>query len=454
MVSIREEVRPDLPNILGPLPGPRARAVIERDREFVSPSYTRPYPLVVARGEGAMVEDVDGNRFLDFNAGIAVVATGHCHPRVVEAIQRQAARLIHMSGTDFYYEEMVALAEKLSAIAPGDTARRVSFGNSGAEAIEGSIKLARYATGRDKVIAFFGGFHGRTLGALALTASKAVQRRGFSPLPPGVVHAPYPYCYRCPFGKEPEHCAVECVAYIENTLLKTIAPPEETAAIVVEPVQGESGYIVPPRKFFDELARVARQNGILLIFDEVQSGMGRTGKMWAAEHFDAVPDVMAVAKGIASGMPLGATVARADLMTWPPGAHASTFGGNPVSCAAALVTIALLEEQLLNHAARMGAYLMDRLREWPQRFPVVGEVRGLGLMIGIELVRNQNTREKAPELRDQVLRRAFEHGLLVLGAGENTIRLSPPLVVSRDQCDFALETLEDCIREAADGALL
>jgi 4-aminobutyrate aminotransferase len=454
MVPIREEVRPDLPSILGPLPGPLASAVIERDREFVSPSYTRPYPLVVARGEGAMVEDVDGNRFLDFNAGIAVVATGHCHARVVETIQRQAARLIHMSGTDFYYEEMVALAEKLSAIAPGDVPRRVSFGNSGAEAIEGSIKLARYATGRDKVIAFFGGFHGRTLGALALTASKAVQRRGFSPLPAGVVHAPYPYCYRCPFGKEPESCAVECVAYIENTLFKTIAPPEETAAIVVEPVQGEGGYIVPPRRFFDELARIARQNGILLIFDEVQSGMGRTGRMWAAEHFDAVPDVMAIAKGIASGMPLGATVARADLMTWPPGAHASTFGGNPVSCAAALVTIALIEEELVNHAARMGSYLMDRLREWPRRFPIVGDVRGLGLMIGIELVRDHNTRQKAPELRDQVLRRAFERGLLVLGAGENTIRLSPPLVVSRDQCDFALETLEDCIREAVVGQAL
>ena len=453
MVAIREEVRPDLPNILGPLPGPRARAVIERDREFVSPSYTRPYPLVVARGEGAMVEDVDGNRFLDCNAGIAVVATGHCHPRVVEAIQQQAARLIHMSGTDFYYEEMVALAQKLSAIAPGDVARRVSFGNSGAEAIEGSIKLARYATGRDKIIAFFGGFHGRTMGALALTASKAVQRRGFGPLPGGVVHAPYPYCYRCPFGKEPANCAVECVGYIENTLFKTIAPPEETAAIVVEPVQGEGGYIVPPRKFFDELARVARQNGILLIFDEVQSGMGRTGKMWAAEHFDAVPDVMALAKGIASGMPLGATVARTDLMTWPPGAHASTFGGNPVSCAAALVTIALLEEELVDHAARMGAYLMDRLRDWPQRFPLVGDVRGLGLMIGIELVRDQNTRQKAPELRDEVLRRAFERGLLVLGAGENTVRLSPPLVVSRDQCDFALETLEECIRQAGSAAL-
>ncbi|HLI85737.1 MAG TPA: acetyl ornithine aminotransferase family protein [Bryobacteraceae bacterium] len=448
MVQTREQVRPDLPSIRGPLPGPRAQALIRRDREFVSPSYTRSYPLVAARAEGAIVEDADGNRFLDFSAGIAVVATGHCHPRVVEAIQRQAARLIHISGTDFYYEELVALAEKLAAISPGGVPRRVSFGNSGAEAVEGCIKLARYATGRDKIIAFFGGFHGRTLGALSLTARKAVQRRGFGPLLPGVVHAPYPYCYRCPMGKQPETCAVECVSYIENTLLKTIAPPEEVAAIVVEPVQGEGGYIVPPRKFFDELERVARQNGILLVFDEVQSGMGRTGKMWAAEHFDAVPDVFAAAKGIASGMPLGATVARTELMTWPPGAHASTFGGNPVSCAAALVTIALLEQELVSNAARMGAHMMDRLREWPKRYATVGEARGLGLMIGIEMVRDQATREKAPELRDQVVERAFERGLLVLGAGENTIRLSPPLIVSRDQCDFALDIIEECIREA------
>jgi 4-aminobutyrate aminotransferase len=449
MVQAREKVRPDLPNIMGPLPGPRALAIIERDREVVSPSYTRCYPLVAQQGEGATVEDVDGNRFLDFNAGIAVVATGHCHPRVVEAIQRQAARLIHMSGTDFYYEEMVALAEKLAEIAPGEASRRVSFGNSGTEAIEGAIKLARYATGRDKIIAFLGGFHGRTLGALSLTARKAVQRTGFGPLLPGVIHAPYPYCYRCPFNREPEGCAVECVAFIEKTLLKTIAPAEETAAIVVEPVQGEGGYIVPPRKFFDELQRVARQNGILLIFDEVQSGMGRTGKMWAAEHFEAMPDIFAVAKGIASGLPLGATVARADLMTWPPGAHASTFGGNPVACAAALTTIALLQEELLENATAMGSFLRARMGDWPRRFPIVGEVRGLGLMIGIELVRDQTTRERAPQLRDRVVQRAFEQGLLVLGAGDNTIRLSPPLVVTRDQCAFALDTLEECLQEAS-----
>jgi 4-aminobutyrate aminotransferase len=447
--STAVEVRSDLPHLSGPVPGPLARAIIERDARVVSPSYTRCYPLVAKQGEGAIVEDVDGNRFLDFNAGIAVVAAGHCHPRVVQAIQEQAARLIHMSGTDFYYEGMVALAEKLAEIAPGDADRRVSFGNSGAEAVEGCIKLARYTTGRDKLIAFYGSFHGRTMGALSLTARKSTQRARFGPLVPGVTHAPYPYCYRCPFGKEPEGCAVECVKFIEETLLKTVSPADETAAIVFEAVQGEGGYIVPPKKFFDELQRVAKQHGILLICDEVQSGMGRTGKMWAAEHFDLVPDIFAVAKGIASGLPLGATVARADLMNWVPGAHASTFGGNPVSCAAALVTIALLEESLVENAARMGAYMMERLKTWPARHPNVGDVRGLGLMLGIELVRDQQTKEKASELRDRVVGLAFDRGLLVLGAGDNTIRLCPPLVITRDQCDYALDTLEECLKTAS-----
>ena len=449
MGNTLEQVRPGLPQIAGPLPGPRARAIIARDSQVVSPSYTRCYPLVAERGEGAIIEDVDGNRFLDFNAGIAVVAAGHCHPEVVRAIQEQAARLIHMSGTDFYYEEMVALAETLARIAPGDVPRRVSFGNSGAEAIEGCIKLARYATGREKIIAFFGSFHGRTMGALSLTSRKAVQRAGFGPLVPGVIHAPYPYCYRCPYGQEPGTCAVECVKHIEDTLLKTIAPAEETAAIVVEPVQGEGGYVVPPKKFFDELTRVANAHGILLVLDEVQSGMGRTGRMFAAEHFDVVPDILAVAKGIASGMPLGATIARADLMTWPPGAHASTFGGNPVCCSAALTTIALLERELIDNAARMGAYMKERLLEWPARFPLVGDVRGLGLMLGVELVRDRYTREKAPLVRDRVLELAFQRGLLVLGAGDSTIRLCPPLVITRDQCDFALDTLEACLTQAA-----
>ena len=435
-----------MPSVKGPLPGPRAKAIVERDRQVLSPSYTRSYPLVAERGKGAIVEDVDGNRFLDFSAGIAVVAAGHCHPEVVKAIQEQAAKLIHMSGTDFYYENMVRLGEKLAAIAPGPASRRVYFGNSGAEAVEAAIKLARYSTGREKFIAFLGGFHGRTMGALSLTARKAVQRRGFGPLVPGVVHAPYPYCYRCPWGRAPETCAIECARFIEDQILKTIAPADEVAAVVIEPVQGEGGYIVPPRKFMDELRRICEANGILLVFDEVQSGMGRTGAMWAADHFDAVPDVFAVAKGIASGMPLGATVARAELMTWPPGAHASTFGGNPVSAAAALVTIELLERELVANAAAMGRRLMDRLREWPERFPLVGEVRGLGLMIGIELVRDRQTREKAAAERDAVVNLAFERGLLILGAGDNTLRLSPPLTIDGDQCDEALRILEECLQ--------
>ncbi|HVN05996.1 MAG TPA: acetyl ornithine aminotransferase family protein [Bryobacteraceae bacterium] len=443
-----DAIREDLPHLVSALPGPRAQQVIARDHQFVSPSYTRGYPLVASHGRGAMVEDVDGNRFLDFNAGIAVVATGHCHPRVVEAIREQAGRLIHMSGTDFYYESLVDLAEKLGALSPGGFERRISFCNSGAEAVEGAMKLARYATGRDKFIAFLGAFHGRTMGALSLTARKAVQRRGFGPLVPGVVHAPYPNCYRCPFGQTPANCAVECAKFIEDTLLKTIAPAEEVAAVAIEPVQGEGGYIVPPQKFFDELVRITEQHGILLVCDEVQSGMGRTGKMWASEHFGLAPDILTVAKGVASGLPLGATVARADLMNWTPGAHASTFGGNPVACAAALTTIELLEQELVDNAARMGAHMMVRMREWPARFPIVGDVRGLGLMLGVELVRDQQSKTKAPELRDRVVSLAFERGLLILGAGDNTLRLSPPLIISRDQCDFALNTIEECLAQA------
>jgi 4-aminobutyrate aminotransferase len=446
---VTEAVRLDLPHILTPLPGPRARAVIERDQAVLSPSYTRCYPLVVSRGEGAMVEDVDGNRFLDFNAGIAVASTGHCHPQVVEAIERQARRLIHMSGTDFYYENMVELAEKLAALAPGGVARRVYFGNSGTEAIEAAMKLARYHTGREKFIAFRGAFHGRTLGSLSLTASKAVQRRGFGPLVPGVFHAEFPDSYHRPAGVSPEDHAMACVHAIERDLFRTVVPPDEVAAIVVEPIQGEGGYLIPPRNFLGELKLLAEKHGILLVLDEVQSGMGRTGKMWAAEHFAITPDIFTAAKGIASGLPLSATIARAEIMNWTPGAHASTFGGNPVAVAASLATIELLENSLIANAARIGAHLMDRMRDWPQRFPHVGEVRGLGLMIGIELVQNRHTKERAPELRDRLTTMAFERGLLVLGAGRNSIRLSPPLIITRDQADFAVDTLEECLKLAA-----
>jgi 4-aminobutyrate aminotransferase len=435
-----------LPHLFTPLPGPKAKAIIERDQQVISPSYTRSYPLVAERGQGVMVEDPDGNRFLDFAAGIAVVATGHCHPKVVQAIQEQAARLIHMSGTDFYYENMVQLAEKLASLVPGGVPRKVYFGNSGTEAIEAAIKLTRYHTGRRQFIAFVGAFHGRTMGSLALTASKSIQKQGFFPMMPGVHHVPYAYCYRCAYGKTPDSCAVECVQAIESELFRTTLPPEDCAAIFVEAVQGEGGYIVPPKKFFDELRRVADKHGIVLIFDEVQSGMGRTGKMFACEHFEAVPDVIALAKGIASGLPLAATIARAELMNWPPGAHASTFGGNPVAVAASLATIELLEQELIDNAAKMGAHLMARLHDLPRRCPNVGDVRGLGLMIGIELVNDQETKERAPLLRDQILQMCFERGLLVLGAGPNSIRLCPPLVITKDQADFAADTIEDCLK--------
>lgn len=446
---VTETVRLDLPHILTELPGPRARAVIERDQAVISPSYTRCYPLVAARGEGAMIEDVDGNRFLDFNAGIAVASTGHCHPEVARAIQEQSARLIHMSGTDFYYENMVELAEKLAAMAPGGVPRRVYFGNSGTEAIEAAMKLARYHTGREKFIAFRGAFHGRTLGALSLTASKAVQRRGFGPLVPGVFHAEFPDAYHSPAGMSPEDYAMACVHAIERDLFRTVVPPDEVAAIVVEPVQGEGGYLIPPRNFLGELALLAQKHGILLILDEVQSGMGRTGKMWAAEHFGVTPDIFTSAKGIASGLPLSATIARAEIMNWPAGAHASTFGGNPVAVAASLATIRLLQQDLIGNAARLGSYILDRMREWPRRFPHVGDVRGLGLMIGIEIVHDQQSKERAPELRDRVTTMAFERGLLVLGAGRNSLRLSPPLIITRDQADFAVDTLEECLKLAA-----
>ena len=438
-----------LPHLVTPsLPGPKAASIIARDHAVLSPSYTRGYPLVAEKGEGAIITDVDGNRFLDCNAGIAVVAAGHCHPRVVEAIQTQAARLIHMSGTDFYYENMVELAEKLARLAPGGPAvpRRVYFGNSGTEAVEAAIKMARYHTGRDKFIAFYGGFHGRTMGSLSLTGSKAIQKKGFGQLLGGVHHIPYANCYRCAYNKTPDTCAVDCVKVLEDTVFRQVLPPNEVAAIMLEPIQGEGGYVVPPQKFFDELKRVAEKYGILLMFDEVQSGMGRTGKMWAAEHFqDAIPDIMTVAKGIASGLPLSATIAKTQYMQWTPGAHASTFGGNPVACSAALTTLELLEESLMQNAAIVGEHILNRLRDWPARFPSVGDVRGRGLMIGFELVKDKQTKERNPELRNNLEQAAFRKGVLILGCGPNSIRLCPPLVITKDQADFVVDTLEDCL---------
>ena len=434
-----------LPNLVTALPGPKAQEIIRRDQAVLSTSYTRCYPLVMKRGNGAVVEDVDGNQFLDFAAGIAVTATGHSHPRVVKAIQDQAGEFLHMSGTDFYYEGMVRLAERLAALTPGGVPRRVYFGNSGAEAVEAAIKLARYHTGRDKFVAFFGAFHGRTMGALSLTGSKVTQRRGFHP-PLPVHHIPYPNSYRRPSGSSEARHALDCVRVLEEQLFKTILPAEEVAAIIVEPVQGEGGYLVPPKEFHQELRRIADKYGILLIHDEVQCGMGRTGRLFASEHFGVAPDIVTLAKGIASGMPLSATIARADIMNWRPGAHGSTFGGNPVSIASALATLDLLEESLVSNSEQIGSYILKRASRWPERYRHVGDVRGLGLMIGIELVLDQETKERAPELRDRLEFMAFEKGLLVLGAGPNSIRLCPPLIINREQAEYALDTLEQCLQ--------
>jgi 4-aminobutyrate aminotransferase len=403
--------------------------------------------MVAKRGLGVSVEDVDGNVFLDFAAGIAVVSTGHCHPDVVRAIRRQAETLIHMSGTDFYYPLLVQLAEKMAEITPGKFPKRVVFGNSGAEAVEAAIKMARYHTRRNRLIAFLGCFHGRTLGALSLTASKAVQRRGFGPLLSGVTHVPYPNPYHCSAGHRAEECDCDCTDFIERQLFRTVAPADEVAAIIVEPIQGEGGYIVPPPGFLGRLREIADRHGILLVFDEVQCGMGRTGKMFACEHSGVVPDILVTAKGIASGLPLGVAVARADVMNWGPGAHASTFGGNPVACAAAMETIRLLEEKYVANAARMGEYIFERLADWPRRHPSVGHVRGRGLMIGIELVKSQETREPNPEARERLIERAFQKGLLVLGCGESTLRLMPPLIIEQEHADTALEILDHCLSE-------
>jgi len=433
------------PNIRTKLPGPKAQKVLEGDVRYVSPSYTRSYPLVAKRGRGVVIEDVDGNEFLDFSSGIAVTSTGHCHPEVVAAIQNQAAELIHMSGTDFYYENMITLAERLAKIAPMSGPVRVYYANSGTEAVEAAMKLARYHTRRQGIIAFYGAFHGRTMGSLSMTASKVQQRRRFFPVVPGVAHVPYPYLYRRPEGVSEEQYIQECVSFIEDRVFKTIMPPEECAAIFIEPIQGEGGYVPAPARFMQELRRICDQHGILLVADEVQSGAGRTGKWWAIEHTGVEPDMITIAKGIASGMPLGITLTRASIMDWVPGSHASTFGGNPVCIEAALATMNVLEREGIANAEAMGKRIIERCSRWVEKHPMVGDVRGRGLMIGVEIVKDKKSRGKAHDERDRIVELAFERGILLLGAGENSIRIAPPLVVSKEQVDIALDVLEECI---------
>jgi 4-aminobutyrate aminotransferase len=396
-----------------------------------------------------VVEDVDGNRFLDCAAGIAVNSTGVSHPEVVKAITEQAQKFIHMSGTDFYYEPQVQLAETLASLVPIEGPVRAFFANSGTEATEAALKMSRYSTKRQGIIAFLGAFHGRSMGSLSLTASKAIQRRGFAPFLPGVYHAPYPDTYR--FKGSADECAEASLSYIRDQIFVHLISPDEVAAIVVEPVQGEGGYIVPPKAFLQGLRHLTREHGIVFVCDEVQSGMGRTGRMFALEHFGIDADVVNIAKGIASGLPLGITCARAEIMAWPPGAHASTFGGNPVSCAAANATIKLLREQLIANAATVGAHLVDGLRELQKKHTLIGDIRGMGLMIGVELVKDRKTKERAVDERNAVVQAMFKRGVLILGAGRNAVRLAPPLVLSKEQADSVISALDESLAEIRQG---
>src|SRR5438128_11798421 len=440
------------PKIKTALPGPNAKRILAGDDRYVSPSYTRSYPLVAKQGRGIVVTDVDGNEFFDFSAGIAVTSTGHCHPDVVAAIQKQAAELIHMSGTDFYYENMVTLAERLSKIAPMPGPHKIYYGNSGTEAIECALKLARYHTKRQNMIAFFGAFHGRTMGSLSLTASKPQQKRRFAPLLPGVTHVRYPDVYR-EGAKDGNAFALSCARFIEDKLFKTILPPEEVAAVFVEPVQGEGGYVVAPTVFMQELRRICDKHGILLVVDEVQSGAGRTGKWWAIEHTGVQPDIVCIAKGIASGMPLGVTISKAEIMDWVPGSHASTFGGNPVCIAAALATLDVIErENLMRNATEVGNHILKRMAGWPGKHKLVGDVRGRGLMIGVEIVKDKKTKEYAPAERDRIVELAFERGILFLGCGPSTIRIAPPLIVNQEQADAAIDAIDESISAGGTSA--
>ncbi len=424
----------DYPRIVIPPPGPKARVIVEKQDRFASTSYPKEYPLAVARGQGPMVEDVDGNRYLDFMAGIAVASTGYGHPKVVKAVQDAAARFLHICGSDFYYESFAALCERLAQLAPGPNKKRVFLANSGTEAVEGAIKLARHSTGRPAIIGFLGAFHGRSYGGLSLTASKAVQRSGFAPFLPEVHHVPYGYRYRCEYCRGEQSCTMRCVSWIEQELFTKKVPPDSVAAIFVEPVQGEGGYVVPPAGYLREL----------------RCGVGRTGKMWACEYEGIEPDILLSAKGLGSGMPIGAIIAKESIMKWKPGAHGTTFGGNPVCCAAALATLDIVEKELLPNVNKMGERLITGGRKLQEKYAVIGDVRGRGLMVGIEFVKDRETREPAPDVPRDLVGRAFQKGLLLLGCGKSSLRLAPPLVVDEYDVDTALRIIDECLHELSD----
>lgn len=441
------------PKIVVTPPGPKARELIRGDESYLSKSMVRWYPLAAESGSGCIVRDVDGNEFIDFNSGLAVLNVGHSHPKVVSAITEQAKKLIHYSYTDFYYRPIVDLGAELVKISPGTFTKRVFFCNSGAEAIEAAMKMSKWHTRNSLFLAYTGAFHGRTLGAVSLTASKPVQRRHFFPLVPGVTHVPYPYCYRCPFHLTYPECGLWCVDFIDEEILSKYIPPEDVAAMFVEPIQGEGGYVVPPEDYFTRLRKILDKYNIIMIDDEVQSGVGRTGKWFAIEHFSIVPDAVCVAKAIGSGLPIGALVSKDELMDWEGGSHASTFGGNPVACAAGLAVIETIrEERLLENATRQGAHLMNRLKEIQRNCSILGDVRGKGLMIGAEIVKDLETRKPAPELAQEIMTKCFKRGLAIITSGKSTMRFVPPLVITRELVDAGLDVFEGVVKEVAGSA--
>jgi 4-aminobutyrate aminotransferase len=438
------------PRIVVAPPGPKARELLKKDERYISPSYSRSYPLVVDSAKDCVVKDVDGNEYVDLNAGIACLNVGHNHPKVVNAIKNQCDRFLHYSNTDFYYEQVINLAEKLSEITPGECEKKTYFGNSGTEAIEAAVKLAKWHSRKQLFIGFINGFHGRTVGSLSFSASKPGQRRHFSPLMPGVVHVPYGYCYHCPFKLTYPECGYWCVDFIDEFVLQKYAPPEDVAAFLFEPIQGEGGCVVPPPEYFQKLKKLADKYGILTIADEVQSGLGRTGKWYAIQHWEVEPDIICSAKALASGLPIGAATASSKIMDWPAGSHASTFGGNPLSCAAALAVIDVIkEEKLLDNANKQGVYAMKRLNEFGRENPLVGDVRGKGLMIGVELVEDEESKKPAAEKAREVILRSWKRGVALLTCGVSTLRLSPPLTIQRETLDAALDIVEDAINQVA-----
>ena len=436
------------PKIVVTPPGPKARELVKKDERLISPSYGRFYPLVVESGKGCIVKDVDGNEYIDFNSGLVCMGIGHNHPKVVSAIKSQCDRFLHYSNTDFYYREVIDLAEKLAQITPGSSEKKVCFGNSGAEAVEGAVKLANWHSRRQLFVGFISAFHGRTIGALSFTASKPAQKRYFSPLMPGVTHVPYPYCYRCPFKLIYPDCKYWCVDFIDEYVLQKYVPPEDVAGILLEPIQGEGGYVVPPPEYFQRLKKLADKYNLLFLDDEVQSGMGRTGKWFAIEHWGVEPDILCSAKALASGLPLGATIAKAKIMDWTAGSHASTFGGNPLSCVAAMAVIdAIKEEKLLENATKQGAYIMKRLEEFKEHSEIVGDVRGKGLMIGMEIVEDKESKKPAPQKVTEIMTRSWKRGINVISCGASTIRVAPPIIITRELVDSALDIIEDVTRE-------